>query len=57
MFKKVLVTAVALAMSAGAAHAGEKNKFTKEEGVGMFSGAAAGAIVGGVTLRGTVVKL
>ncbi len=47
MFKKVLVTAVALAMSAGAAHAGEKNKFTKEEGVGMFSGAAAGAIVGG----------
>ena len=47
MFKKVLVTAVALAMSAGAAHAGEKNKLTKEEGVGMFSGAAAGAIVGG----------
>ncbi|WP_129775571.1 OmpA family protein [Peristeroidobacter soli] len=47
MFKKVLVTAVALAMSASAAHAGEKNKLTKEEGVGMFSGAAAGAIVGG----------
>ena len=47
MLKKGLVTAVALAMSAGAAHAGEKNKFTKEEGVGMFSGAAAGAIVGG----------
>lgn len=47
MFKKVLVTAVALAMTAGAAHAGEKNKLTKEEGVGMFSGAAAGAIVGG----------
>ena len=47
MFKKVLVTAVALAMSAGAAHAGDKNKLTKEEGVGMFSGAAAGAIVGG----------
>lgn len=47
MFKKVLVGAVALAMSAGAAHAGEKNKLTKEEGVGMFSGAAAGAIVGG----------
>jgi outer membrane protein OmpA-like peptidoglycan-associated protein len=39
---------VALAMSAGAAHAGDKkNEFTKEEGVGMFSGAAAGAIVGG----------
>ncbi len=47
MFKKVLITAVALAMSSGAAHAGEKNKLTKEEGVGMFSGAAAGAIVGG----------
>jgi outer membrane protein OmpA-like peptidoglycan-associated protein len=48
MFKKMLVTAVALAMSAGAAHAGDKkNEFTKQEGVGMFSGAAAGAIVGG----------
>lgn len=47
MFKKALITAVALAVSSGAAHAGEKNKFTKEEGVGMFSGAAAGAIVGG----------
>ena len=47
MFKKVLITAVALAMSTGAAHAGDENKFTKEEGVGMFSGAAAGAIVGG----------
>jgi outer membrane protein OmpA-like peptidoglycan-associated protein len=47
IWKKGLVTAVALAMSAGAAHAGEKNKLTKEEGVGMFSGAAAGAIVGG----------
>lgn len=47
MFKKALIAAVALAMSTGAAHAGEKNKLTKEEGVGMFSGAAAGAIVGG----------
>lgn len=47
MFKKVLITAVAVALSAGAAHAGEKNKFTKQEGVGMFGGAAAGAIVGG----------
>lgn len=47
MFKKALITAVALAVSSGAAYAGEKNKFTKEEGVGMFSGAAAGAIVGG----------
>ena len=47
MFKKTLIAAVALAVSSGAVHAGEKNKFTKEEGVGMFSGAAAGAIVGG----------
>lgn len=47
MLKKSLVMAVALAVSSGAAYAGEKNKFTKEEGVGMFSGAAAGAIVGG----------
>jgi outer membrane protein OmpA-like peptidoglycan-associated protein len=38
---------VALAMSTGAAHAGEKNKFTKEEGVGMLGGVTAGAIVGG----------
>lgn len=47
MLKKALIAAVAIAVSGGAAHAGEKNKFTKEEGVGMFSGAAAGAIVGG----------
>ena len=47
MMKKVLITAVALAVSSGAAYAGDKNKLTKEEGVGMFSGAAAGAIVGG----------
>src|ERR1044072_1497618 len=47
MLKKVLVTAVALAVSSGAAYAGEKNKFTKEEGVGLGSGAAVGAIVGG----------
>jgi outer membrane protein OmpA-like peptidoglycan-associated protein len=47
MFKKALITAVALAMSTGAAHAGEKNKFTKEEGVGMLGGVTAGAIVGG----------
>lgn len=47
MLKKVLVTAVALAVSSGAAYAGDKNKFTKEEGVGMASGAAAGALVGG----------
>jgi outer membrane protein OmpA-like peptidoglycan-associated protein len=47
MLKKTLITAVALAVSSGAAYAGEKSKFTKEEGVGMFSGAAAGALVGG----------
>ena len=42
MLKKVLVTAVALAVSSGAAYAGDKNKFTKEEGVGMASGAVMG---------------
>lgn len=46
MLTKSLVTAVALVLSCGAAHAGE-NKLTKQEGTGMLSGAAAGAIVGG----------
>jgi outer membrane protein OmpA-like peptidoglycan-associated protein len=46
MFKKVLIGAVAVALSSSAAYAGE-NKFTKEEGSGMLSGAAVGAIVGG----------
>lgn len=46
MFKKALIGAVAMALSAGVANAGE-NKFTKEEGVGMGSGAAIGAVVGG----------
>lgn len=46
MVNKVLIGAVALALSSGVAHAGD-NKFTKEEGAGMFTGAAAGAIVGG----------
>lgn len=46
MFNKVLIGAVALALSSGVAQAGD-NKFTKEEGPGMFTGAAAGAIVGG----------
>jgi len=46
MIKKALISAVAIALTAGAAHAGE-NKFTKEEGTGMLTGAAAGAIVGG----------
>src|SRR5262245_41686174 len=46
MVKKVLVTAVALALGCGAAHAGE-NKLTREEGSGMLAGAAAGAVVGG----------
>jgi outer membrane protein OmpA-like peptidoglycan-associated protein len=46
MFKKTLIGAVALALTANAANAGE-NKFTKEEGTGMLTGAAAGAIVGG----------
>ena len=46
MFKKALIGAVAIALSSGVADAGE-NKFTKEEGVGMGSGAAIGAVVGG----------
>lgn len=46
MLKKVMIGAVAIAMTSGAAHAGE-NKLTKEEGVGMGSGAAIGALVGG----------
>lgn len=46
MMKRALIGAVAIALSCGAAHAGE-NKFTKEEGTGMFTGAAAGALVGG----------
>jgi outer membrane protein OmpA-like peptidoglycan-associated protein len=46
MFTKVLIGAVAVAMTSGVANAGE-NKFTKEEGTGLATGAAAGAIVGG----------
>lgn len=47
MFKKSLIAAVAIALSSNAAQAGEKNTFTKEEGVGGLTGAAAGALVGG----------
>ena len=39
MFKKVLIGAVAVAMTSGVANAGE-NKFTKEEGTGLATGAA-----------------
>jgi outer membrane protein OmpA-like peptidoglycan-associated protein len=46
MIKKALISAVAIAVTSGVAHAGE-NKFTKEEGTGMLTGAAAGAVVGG----------
>lgn len=46
MFKKALIGAVALALAANAANAAD-NKFTKEEGAGMLTGAAAGAVVGG----------
>jgi outer membrane protein OmpA-like peptidoglycan-associated protein len=46
MIKKTLISAVAIALTAGVAHAGE-NRFTKEEGTGMLTGAAAGAVVGG----------
>ena len=44
--RTVVAAAIAIALTAGAAQAGE-NKFTKEEGVGMASGAAMGAVVGG----------
>lgn len=47
MLKKTLIAAVAIALTSGAAHAEEKNTFTKEEGVGGLTGAAAGAFVGG----------
>lgn len=47
MLKKSLIAAVAIALSAGAAQAAEKNTFTKEEGVGGVTGAVAGAFVGG----------
>jgi outer membrane protein OmpA-like peptidoglycan-associated protein len=46
MYKKVLIGAVVLALSSAAANAGE-NKLTREEGTGMFGGAAIGAAVGG----------
>src|SRR5262245_60341666 len=44
--KKVLLISLAIAVTSGVANAGE-NKFTKEEGTGMLTGAAAGAVVGG----------
>jgi outer membrane protein OmpA-like peptidoglycan-associated protein len=50
MIKRALLGAVAIALTSGVAQAGEKtgeNKFTKEEGTGMLTGAAAGALVGG----------
>ncbi len=46
MIKRALIGAVAIALTSGVAQAGE-NKFTKEEGTGMLTGAAAGALVGG----------
>jgi outer membrane protein OmpA-like peptidoglycan-associated protein len=46
MFKKALVSAIAITLGASAAHAAE-NKFTREEGMGVASGAAIGAVVGG----------
>ncbi len=46
MLKKTLISAVALALTTNVATVAE-NKFTKEEGVGLFTGAAVGAIVGG----------
>ena len=46
MMKRTLIAAVAIALSCGVAQA-EENKFTRQEGAGLLSGAAAGAIVGG----------
>jgi outer membrane protein OmpA-like peptidoglycan-associated protein len=46
MYRKVLIGAVVLALSSAAANAGE-NKLTREEGTGMFGGAAIGAVFGG----------
>ena len=46
MLNKVLIGAVAVALTSGTAYAGD-NKFTKHEGGGMAAGAATGAIVGG----------
>lgn len=46
MFKKTLMATVALAMSAGVAQAGD-NQYTRQEGIGMFGGAAIGGLVGG----------
>ena len=46
MMKRTLIAAVAIALSCGVAQA-QENKFTKQEGAGLLSGAAAGAIVGG----------
>lgn len=45
--QKGLIVAVAMALTGGVAQAAEKNKFTKEEGIGGLAGAATGALVGG----------
>jgi outer membrane protein OmpA-like peptidoglycan-associated protein len=45
MFKKTLIAAIALTLTAGAVHADEK--LSKPQGAGMLTGAAAGAVVGG----------
>lgn len=50
MMKQAVIGAVAIALSCAVANAADykgENKFTKEEGVGMASGAAMGAVVGG----------
>jgi outer membrane protein OmpA-like peptidoglycan-associated protein len=46
MLQKAVIGAVALALTASVANAGE-NKLTKSEGAGLLTGAATGAIVGG----------
>ena len=46
MIKRTLLAAIAMTLTAGAAHAGT-DKLSKPEGAGMLTGAAAGAIFGG----------
>lgn len=45
MFKKTLLAAIAMTLTAGAVHADEK--LSKPQGAGMATGAVAGAVVGG----------
>jgi outer membrane protein OmpA-like peptidoglycan-associated protein len=46
MIKRTLLVAIAMTLTAGAAHA-DGNKLSKPQGAGMLTGATAGAVVGG----------